>query len=62
MGATVLVSAGCAFWFIRRRLFYTPSKQRPFNVIQDEEDGNGENYWHDLHQEKPHLLASASKC
>ncbi len=54
MGAAVLlVSASCAFWFIRRRPFYTPSKQRPVNVIQDEEDGNGENHWHNL----PHYYA-----
>ncbi len=49
MGSLVfLVSVAFAFWFIRRRPFYTPSKQRPVNVIQDEEDGNGENHWHDL--------------
>ncbi len=48
-----LVSAAIAFCFIRRRPFYKASKQRPVNVIQDEEDGNGENNWHDL----PHNYA-----
>ena len=49
IGAAVLVLIGLvAFWFILRRSLFALWKERPVNVIQDDEDGNGENYWHDL--------------
>jgi hypothetical protein len=49
IGAVVLGLIGLfAFWFIRRRQLLTLSRQRPVNVIQDDEDGNGEVYWHNL--------------
>ena len=47
-GAILLVAAGLlAFWFVRRRP-YSALSQRPVNVLQDDEDGNGED--HDLPQ------------
>ncbi len=49
IGAVVLGLIGLfAFWFIRRRQLLALSRQRPVNVIQDDEDGNGEVYWHNL--------------
>ena len=47
IGAAVLILIGLvAFWLIRRRALFALSKERPVNVIQDDEDGNGENNWH----------------
>jgi hypothetical protein len=47
-----------AFWFVRRRPYSTLSRQRPVNVLQDDEDdGNEED--HDLPQyyaPEPYLL------
>ncbi len=48
-GATLLVLIGLiVFWFIRRRPLFALWKERPVNVIQDDEDGNGVNHWHDV--------------
>ena len=49
IGAAGLVLIGLvAFWFIRRRSLFALWEERPVNVIQDDEDGNGEVYWHNL--------------
>ena len=50
VGAVVfLLSAALfAFYFLRRRPYSAISKERPVNVLQDDEDGNGED--HDLPQ------------
>jgi hypothetical protein len=58
VGAAILLVSAClvAFWFIRRRP-YSALSQRPVNVLQDDEDGNGED--HDLPQyyaPEPYLL------
>ncbi len=48
-GATLLVLIGLiVFWFIRRRPLFALWKERPVNVIQDDEDGNGVNHCHDV--------------
>jgi hypothetical protein len=56
--ALVLVTGLVAFWFVRRRPYSTLSRQRPVNVLQDDEDdGNEED--HDLPQyyaPEPYLL------
>ncbi len=47
IGAAGLVLIGLvAFWFIRRRSLFALWEERPVNVIQDDEDGNEENYWY----------------
>ncbi len=47
--AILLVSIGLlGFWFLRRRPYTALSKERPVNVLQDDEDGDEEN--HDLPQ------------
>jgi len=50
IGGAVLLLAGAlvAFCFLRRRPYSAISKERPVNVLQDDEDGNEEN--HDLPQ------------
>jgi hypothetical protein len=50
IGALVLLLAVAlvAFYFLRRRPYSAISKERPVNVLQDDEDGNGED--HDLPQ------------
>jgi hypothetical protein len=46
-GAVFFLSiALVVFFFLRRRLYSTISKERPVNVLQDHEDGDGSN--HDL--------------
>jgi len=50
-----------ALRFIWQRLLFALLKGHPVNVIQDDEDGNGENYWHDLpssYMPEPFLLPS----
>jgi hypothetical protein len=50
VGAIVLLLSAAlfAFYFLRRRPYSAISKERPVNVLQDDEDGNGED--HDLPQ------------
>jgi hypothetical protein len=58
-----LVLAGLvAFWFVRRRVKTALSQQRPVNVLQDDEDGN-EDQWHYLPQNyapQPFLMPDPS--
>ena len=50
VGGVVLLLSGAwvAFCFLRRQPYSARSKERPANVLQDDEDGNEEN--HDLPQ------------
>jgi hypothetical protein len=51
IGAAVLVLVLIGLVALRviwRRSLFALWKERPVNVIEDDEDGNGENYWHDL--------------
>lgn len=45
VGGIILLLAGAlvGFFFLRRRPYSALSKERPVNVLQDDEDGNGEN-------------------
>jgi hypothetical protein len=48
-GAVFFLSVALVvFFFLRRRLYSTISKERPINVLQDDEDSNG------VHQDLPH--------
>ena len=62
MGAAIFLVSAClvGFWFLRRRP-YSALSQRPVNVLQDDEDGEGEG--HDLPQyyaPEPYLVADPS--
>jgi hypothetical protein len=60
-GAAILISAVLVtLWYVRRRPYTALSKERPVNVLQDDEDGEGEGDLPHYYAPEPFLVPDPS--